>query len=140
MIMHRSQGTRKLKEGPTLTHHAHLALLTWLGQSRPESTVALALPAGDGVSLDIEQRAAPARPPAAQSDPKHSIEGCQNGSLTFSLEGHELQPQRGIFDGDGLVTAEEESDKPDNGEKEFGHLYKCSLPPCSLSTRYTWTE
>jgi len=31
--------------------------------------------------------------------------------------------QRGIFDGDGLVAAEEESDEPDNGEKEFRHLY-----------------
>jgi hypothetical protein len=55
--------------------------------------------------MDIEQRPAPARPPAAQSDPKHSIAGRQNGSLTFSLKGRELQPQGGIFDGDGLVTA-----------------------------------
>src|SRR5215470_5271269 len=54
--------------------------------------------------------------------PEFSVMTGQNGSLTFSLEGHQLQPQRGIFDGDGLVTAEEESDEPDNGEKEFGHL------------------
>src|SRR5215467_1882042 len=73
---------------------------TWLGQSHPESPVALALPAGDGVSLDIEQRAAPARPPAAQSDPKRAVKlvddlagespasaDCQVGTVVISGDG-----------------------------------------------------
>ena len=33
----------------------------------------------------------------------------KTGSLTFSLEGRELQPQGGIFDGDVLVAAQQES-------------------------------
>src|SRR6516162_10189436 len=74
---------------------------------RPESANPFSLPAGHGVSLDIAQRPPPTGPPAAESDPKHSIEGRQNGSLTFSLQGRELQSQGSIFDGDGLLTAQQ---------------------------------
>jgi hypothetical protein len=91
---------------------------------RPESAKPFSLPAGDGVSLDIEQRPAPAGPQAAESDPKHSIEGRQNGSLTFSLEGRELQPQGSIFDGDGLVTAQQESDESKDRQEKGWHVLR----------------
>jgi hypothetical protein len=35
----------------------------------------------------------------------------RTGRLRFSLKGRELQPLGGIFDGDGLVTAQQESDE-----------------------------
>jgi hypothetical protein len=72
--------------------------------------------------LDIEQRPAPAGPQAAESDPKYSIEGRQNGSLTFSLEGGELQPQGSIFDCDGLVTAQQESDESKDKQEKGWHV------------------
>jgi hypothetical protein len=66
----------------------------------------------------------PARPPAAQSDRKQSIEGRKNGSLTFSLQGGELQPQGDIFDGDGLVTAQQESDVSKGRQEKGWHVLR----------------
>ena len=60
-------------------------------QSRPESAKSFALPARDSVGLDIDQRAAPTGPPPAESDPEYAIEGRQQRSLPFSLEGCELE-------------------------------------------------
>jgi len=69
-----------------------------------------------------------AGPIAAESDPKHSIEGRQNGSLTFSLEGRELQPQGRIFDCDGLVTAQQESDESKNKQEKGWHVLRLFVP------------
>jgi hypothetical protein len=60
----------------------------------------------------------------AESDPKYSIEGRQNGLLTFSLEGRELQPQGSIFDGDGLVTAQQESDESKDRQQKGWHVLR----------------
>src|SRR5262252_1565768 len=72
--------------------------------------------------------AAPARPQAAQSDPKHSIEGRQNGSLTCSLKGRELQPQGSIFDGDGLMTALQEPDESKDRQEKGWHVLRLFVP------------
>jgi len=74
--------------------------------------------------LDIEQRLAPAGPQAAESDPKYSIEAPQNGSLTASLEGRELQPQGSILDCDGLVTAQQESDESKDKQEKGWHVLR----------------
>ena len=95
---------------------------------RPESANPFSLPPGDGVSLDREPRPAPARPPAAQSDPKHSIEGRQNGSLTFSLQSRELESQGSIFDGDGLLTAQQESDESKDRQEKGWHVLRLFVP------------
>jgi hypothetical protein len=63
-----------------------------------------------------------------ECDPKHSIEGRQNGSLTFSLEGGELQPQGSIFDGDGLVTAQQESDESKDRQEKGWHVLRLFGP------------
>jgi len=55
-------------------------------------------------------------------------------SLTFSLEGHELQPQRGIFDGDGLVTAQQESGESKIDGRRAGMSSNRSSPMRSKST------
>jgi hypothetical protein len=90
----------------------------------PRICESFSLPPGDGVSLDLEQRPVPARPQAAQSGPKHSIEGRQNGSLPFSLQGGELQLQSGVFDGDGLVTAQQGSDESKDRQDKGWHVLR----------------
>jgi hypothetical protein len=42
--------------------------------------------------------------------------------LTFSLEGGELQPQGSIFDCDGLVTAQQESDESKDKQEKGWHV------------------
>ena len=100
----------------------------------PESAKPFSLPPDDGVSLDVEQGSAPVGPEAAETDPEHPIEGRQNGSLTFSLEGGELQPQGSIFDCNGLMTAHQESDDSKDRQEEGWHVFRCSGPLGSKST------
>ena len=57
---------------------------------RPESAKSFPLPVRDSVGLDVEQRATPTGPPLAESDPEYAIEGHQQRSLPFSVEGCEL--------------------------------------------------
>jgi hypothetical protein len=69
-------------------HHSRDQLANRQGRSGPASLSAMrvaqvgpkpakpfALPAGDRVRLNIDQRIAPTGPPAAQGDPEHSIQG-----------------------------------------------------------------
>ena len=72
-----------------------------LGPPGPESAKPLALPADDGVSLYVEQRAAPAVPNAGQTYPEQSIQDRQDRSFPFSLEGRELKAESGVLDRDG---------------------------------------
>jgi hypothetical protein len=54
------------------------------GKPGPESAEPFALPMDDGVGLNVHQRMSPARPLAAQSDPKYSVPGCEQRALPFS--------------------------------------------------------
>ena len=64
----------------------------------------------------------------------------QKGSLTFSLKGRELQPQGGIFDGDGLVTAQQESDESKDRQEKGWHVLQLFGPIHSESTCYERTQ
>jgi len=82
-----------------------------VAQPGPESAKPIVLPAGDRVRLDIDQGTAPTGPPAAQGDPKYSIEGGQNRALAFSLESCELESEGGVLESDGSVTAHQQSEE-----------------------------
>jgi hypothetical protein len=60
-------------------------------QSPPESAKSFSLPAGHSVGLDRDQRVAPTGPPLVESDPEYAIKGRQQRSLSFSLDGCELE-------------------------------------------------
>ena len=57
-----------------------------------------------------------------RSDPKQPIERRQNGSPTFSLEGRELQPQGSILEGNGLVTAQQQSKESNKKQEQGWHI------------------
>ncbi|MGH9628314.1 MAG: hypothetical protein ACRD7E_08250 [Bryobacteraceae bacterium] len=63
--------------------------------------------------FDVQQGTTPAGP-QAESDPECAIEGREDRSLTFSLEGRKLESESGILDRHGLVTAHEESHETKN--------------------------
>jgi len=60
--------------------------------------------------------------------------------LTVSLEGRELQPQGGIFDGDGLVTAQQESDESKDRQEKGWHVLQLFGPIHSESICYERTQ
>jgi len=67
------------------------------GQPPPESAKPFPLPSHDRVGLDVYPWTTPAGPQAAECDPEHPIEGGQNRSRTFSLEGRQLQSESSIL-------------------------------------------
>jgi hypothetical protein len=71
--------------------------------------------------MNVKQRA-PLRPQGAESDPKHSIKVRQYRPLTFALICRELKPQSGILEGNGLMTAKEESDESKDGQDNCWHV------------------
>ena len=62
------------------------------------------------------------RPQPAECDPKHSIKARQNWTLTFSLKCRELQPESGIFERDGFVTAHQEADQSKDRQEKGRHV------------------
>ena len=72
--------------------------------------------------------------------PKQSIESPQNRSFAFSLECRELQSQSRIFDHDGLLTAQEETDESKDREEKAWHAPDCLSPFHAKSSCYEQTE
>jgi hypothetical protein len=64
---------------------------------------------------------APAPPQPGESDPEQSVEGSQNGSLPFSLEGRELQAESRVLHCDGRMTVEEESPETKQEQDQGWH-------------------
>jgi hypothetical protein len=92
------------------------------GQPGPELAKTLPLPPDDGVGLHVEQRAAPVTPHPRQTDPKQPIEPGQHWSFPLSPKGGELQPECSVLDGNGLVTAQQESNESNHRQKEGWHV------------------
>jgi len=65
---------------------------------------------------------APAAPNSRQTNPEQAIESGQNRPLPLSPEGHELQPQGGILDRNGLVAAEQESNESNQAQQKRWHV------------------
>jgi hypothetical protein len=63
----------------------------------PRTTKPLALAADDRVGSYVHQGRAPARPQQGGSEPEQSVEGSQNGSSPFSLEGRELKAESSVL-------------------------------------------
>jgi hypothetical protein len=61
-----------------------------LGKPGPESPEPLALPAHNGVCLDVEQGLAPVAPQTPESNPEHPVKGRQQRTLPLSLQGRYL--------------------------------------------------
>jgi hypothetical protein len=61
-------------------------------------------------------------PRAAAGDPMQPIEARQNGSPMSSPEGRELQSQGSILEGNGLVTAQEQSNESNDGREQGWHV------------------
>jgi hypothetical protein len=57
-------------------------------------------------------------PNSGQTTPEQSIESRQNRSFALPAEGCELQPESGILDSNGMVTAHQESNESKDGQKE----------------------
>jgi hypothetical protein len=51
----------------------------------------------------------PTEPDRAEGDPEHSIESRQDWSTAFAPKGGELDPEFGVLDRNGLVTAHQKS-------------------------------
>src|SRR5438034_641459 len=81
------------------------------GQMRPELPEALPLPPDDRVGLNVQQRSAPGAPNARQTDPEQPIETGQHRSFPLSPEGSELQAESSVFDSNGLVSAQQETNE-----------------------------
>ena len=92
------------------------------GQTRPELPEALPLPPDNRFGLNVEQRAAPCAPNAGQTDPEQPIEEGQHRSFPLSPEGCELQPERSVFDGNGLVAAQQEANESNHRQKKGWHV------------------
>jgi hypothetical protein len=92
------------------------------GQPRPELSKTLPLPPDDGVGLHLEQRAAPVAPDPGQTDREQPIEPGQHWSFPLSPKGGELQPECSVLDGNGLVTAQQESNESNHRQKEGWHV------------------
>jgi len=103
------------RSGPAPTALVHL------GQPCPEPAKPLALPADDRVSLDVDQGTAPAVPEQGEPDPEESVQRGQLGAFAFSPEGGELNAERGVFQGDGSMTAEEEPGETKEEQDEGWH-------------------
>jgi hypothetical protein len=103
--------------------------------ARPESAKAFPLPSNDRVGLDVQQGITPARPEAAERNPKQPIQARQSWALTFSLEGLELHSQSDILEGNGLVTAQDQSNESNERQQQGWHL--CMLLHTSV---YQQTE
>lgn len=89
---------------------------------RPELPEALPLPPDNRVGLNVKQRAAPVAPNAGQTDPEQPIEGSQHRSFPLVPESCELQPERSVFDGNGLVAAQQESNESNERQKKGWHV------------------
>jgi hypothetical protein len=95
--------------------------------------LSFALPLHDGVRLYVEQRATPAVPNSTQTNPEPSIEGRQNRSFTFSLEGCELKAEGSVFHSDCSMTAHQEPNVSKGRQKKGWHP-DCSTSACSKSS------
>ena len=58
-----------------------------LGKPGPESPEPLALPAHNGVCLDVKQGPAPVAPQTPEGNPEHPVKGRQQRTLSLSLKG-----------------------------------------------------
>ena len=78
-------------------------------------------PADDRVGLDVHQRTAPAGPPPAETDPEYPIQGRQNWSFPFALEGGELQSQCRVLERDSLVAAHQQPHESADAQQKGWH-------------------
>src|SRR5438128_10438921 len=92
------------------------------GQMRPELPEALPLPPDDRVGLNVQQRSAPGAPNARQTDPEQPIETGQHRSFPLSPEGSELQAESSVFDSNGLVSAQQETNESNHRQKKGWHV------------------
>jgi hypothetical protein len=107
-----------------------------LGQPGPESPKPLALPAHNGICLDVQQGLAPVAPQTPKANPKYPVPGCQQRTLAFSLKGCELDSECCVLDGNGLMSAKEQSDESEYRQKKDWHISDSFHPPTCQSTRY----
>src|SRR5262245_42255583 len=105
------------------------------GQARPELAKALPLPPHHGVGLNVVQRAAPAVPYSRQTNPEQSVEGRQKRPPSLPLERGELHPKRGILEGNGVVTAQQEADESNKAQQEARHLRRLFA---SIASKVKW--
>src|SRR3989442_6063016 len=89
---------------------------------RPELLEALPLPPDDRVGLNVQQRSAPGAPNARQTDPEQPIETGQHRSFPLSPEGSELQAESSVFDSNGLVSAQQETNESNHRQKKGWHV------------------
>jgi len=89
---------------------------------RPELPEALPLPPDDRVGLNVQQRSAPGAPNARQTDPEQPIETAQHRSFPLSPEGSELQAESSVFDSNGLVSAQQETNESNHRQKKGWHV------------------
>ena len=97
------------------------------GQACPELAKTLPLPPDDGIGLYVAQCSPPAVPDQRQPDPEKPIEGSQHRSLTFSLEGGELNAESGVLHRNGSMTAHEESKESKDAQKDDWHASRSSV-------------
>src|SRR5439155_13558538 len=69
-----------------------------------------------------QQRSAPGAPNARQTDPEQPIETGQHRSFPLSPEGSELQVESSVFDSNGLVSAQQETNESNHRQKKGWHV------------------
>jgi hypothetical protein len=69
-------------------------------------------------------------------NPKYPVPGCQQRALGFSLKRCDLHSQCCVLDGNGLMSAKEQSDESEYRQKKDCHVSDSFHPSTCQSTRY----
>jgi hypothetical protein len=109
-----SHGSHQLAN---LQIHLWASWLFRLGQSPPVPFESRALPSSYGFRPNEFKRRSPVLPDLLQRNPQQSISIAQSWSLFLTREDGQLVTKRDIFQGDVLVTAEDESQESNRQKK-----------------------
>src|ERR1700688_4848568 len=83
------------------------------------------MPTGDRVRLHDDQGRTPVSPRVGEQDPKQSISVVEWGTLGGTLEHRQLLTERQVFKGHRSVSAAEQREGSDQGDKRTGHELSC---------------
>ena len=97
-------------------------------QLGPIEAEAPAMPPNDGVWLDNDEDARPARPKAAESNPEESVSGA-NGGASTNCQGGELLTKSQVLNQEVASRAEGAPKCRQDGKKEAKHLASEALGP-----------
>ena len=116
-----------------------LGVRRWCASAGPAPAEAAAMPADDGGRAHDDQRRRPVWPQAPQTNPEQPIRPARGGLGSAALIHGQLLPEGEVLEGDGTMSANEESDQPKSLHEPDDHGSKIArqlVPECLRGSKH----